>query len=76
MSGKKRTIIYTYRKMAGLSQEELARMLQVSQATISQWERGILRPRWAHLYLLSRALRIPLSQLVREFGLQEIDLND
>lgn len=48
--------IETFRKTLNLSQAELADRLGVSQASVSQWERGKKRPRRTVLLLLESLL--------------------
>lgn len=51
-----------------LNQNELAKMLHVSRATVSKWETGINFPGLQNLEDLSKILDFPLTQL---FNLQE-----
>lgn len=50
--------IRTRRQQAGLSQVELARLLDVDVGTVSRWERGAMQPRpyveHAVLYVLRK----------------------
>lgn len=52
------------RKNAGLTQEDIAKLLGVSQSAVSQWERGIASPGIARIHALSGILSIPVEQLV------------
>lgn len=47
------------RERRSLSQTELARLMEVSDAQISRWERGRVMPSPRHLEGLGRALGVP-----------------
>ena len=49
-----------YRKSFGLDQDELAELLDVTQATVSRWEAGIRTP------------RDPVEVLMRLYGLDDV----
>lgn len=58
------------RKRLGLSQQELADLLDVQQRTISEWERGKVTIR--HETILARALRDVARELAEDLAvLQE-----
>ncbi len=48
------------RQRAGLSQAELAERLGLRQSSVSQWERGVTKPKTVHLLALADALGINL----------------
>ncbi len=48
------------RQGAGLSQEELAKLLKVATNTISRWETATYHPRIEDLEALARALKVPI----------------
>ncbi len=48
------------RQRAGLSQAELAELLGLRQSSVSQWERGVTKPKTVHLLALAAALGINL----------------
>lgn len=48
----------------GLTQEELARALNVTRQTISKWERGLVAPDTVNLSALGRLYGISLDELV------------
>ncbi len=48
------------RRRAGLSQAELAELLDVRQSSVSQWERGSTRPSTVYLLALTAALKCSL----------------
>jgi len=45
------------RVRAGLSQRDAAKLLGVSQATISRWERGLARPTWNEISSYAKVLK-------------------
>lgn len=57
--------IKTFRKSIGLTQEELAEKLGVSQESVSQWEKQRKNPSRPILILLSR-LKQDISEVVRK----------
>lgn len=54
------------RVMKSLSQEELAKMMGVTQGTVSQWEKGITHPSIKRLSRLANILNISLTDLIGE----------
>ena len=56
----------TFRKKAGLTQEELAEKAGVSNITISQWENGIYAPTMTRIKALAKALNVPESDLLHD----------
>ena len=57
--------VRTFRKKAGLSQERLAEKAELHPVYISQVERGTKAVSVEALWKLSRALKVPMSALVR-----------
>lgn len=51
------------RKALGMTQEELAEVLGVKQATVSDLERGKKEPRWPNAVKIARTLSISLDIL-------------
>lgn len=49
---------------AGLSQQKLAEMCNVSQGAVSQWERGISHPGFRVIKKLADALRVSIEDLL------------
>lgn len=45
------------RVQAGLSQRELAQLLDISQARVSRWERGVSRPTWEEISSYAKVLK-------------------
>lgn len=54
-----------YRKAAGISQEELAARLGVSQVAISQWESGRTHPAFEKIIRLADILGVTIDELVK-----------
>lgn len=57
-------VIREIRKQRGLSQEELAELLDISVEAISKLERGVTKPRLGTIEKLSQRLKIPMNKLV------------
>lgn len=54
-----------YRKAVGISQEELAAQLGVSQVAVSQWESGRTHPGFEKIIKLSDILGVTIDELVK-----------
>lgn len=67
--------IRKYREKSGLSQKELAELINVSNSRISNWEQGINRPDADILADLCRALNVSPSELL-DVRLAPQDLNE
>ena len=65
--------LYELRKQAGLSQEELAEMLDVSRQFVSKWESDKGYPEMTRLIFLSDYFDISLDYLVR--GVEKEDVS-
>lgn len=65
--------ISQYRKLAGLSQEQLAERLKVSRQTVSRWENGIASPGMERLYQLGEVLNVSITALL---GVQKEEPQD
>ena len=63
--------IKAIRKSKGLSQEELAALLNVVRQTVSKWEQGRSVPDADLLIALSEALQVPVSTLLGETACEE-----
>ena len=65
------------RRLAELSQRELARMTNLSDPYLSQLERGLHEPSLRVIKSIARALNIPTETMLRHAGLIEdgVDLN-
>ncbi len=63
--------IRSQRRLAELSQRELARLADLSDAYLSQLERGLHEPSVRVLHGLSKALNVPPDMLLRFLGRNE-----
>ena len=68
-------IIRQARMNAGLTQEQLAEAIFVSRDKISAFENGRSEPGYTEIVLLSKALRIPVSDFFPETGKTADDSN-
>ena len=59
--------VQQYRKANGLSQDELARLLKVRRATISDWENGVRMPRFNNVKKLAEIFKIDTRTLAKDF---------
>ena len=64
-TGVKTTNTKELREAAGLSQEDLARMLGLDRSTIAKWEGGASRPTASKLPALAAALGCSIDDLFR-----------
>ena len=58
------TAIKQLRKQKGISQQELAAMINVTQAAISQWELGSAKPTIENLVLLAKIFDCKVDDLI------------
>lgn len=58
------TYLYNLRKSIKISQNELGKMLGVSNKAISKWETGESRPALKQLYGLAKIFNVPLEELI------------
>ncbi|WP_043883840.1 helix-turn-helix domain-containing protein [Caldanaerobacter subterraneus] len=56
------------RRQKGMTQREFAEKLHISQSIISQVERGFRKPYPKFMKLVSKALKVPQSELFTENG--------
>jgi len=63
--------IYELRKKNGLSQEQLAEMLNVSRQSISKWEGNLTYPEPDKLITLSEYFQVSLDYLMKTDGVNE-----
>ena len=54
------------RKARGIKQGEMARLMDVSQGTISNWEHGRYEPKIAQLFELAEILECSVMELIEE----------
>lgn len=65
--------IYTLRKQAGLSQEDLAHRTGVSRQTISKWESGAMVPELFNLHALCTLFGVSADYLLFGVNTQSVD---
>lgn len=58
--------IILYRKRKGLTQEELADLLEVSRQTVTKWESGSVLPNLDYIMGLSVIFGITIDNLVKD----------
>lgn len=58
--------IYTLRRKSGLSQEQLAEIIDVSRQAISKWEGGLSLPESEKLIAISEYFHVTLDYLLKE----------
>jgi transcriptional regulator with XRE-family HTH domain len=73
MSNDFRDWVRNVRLRKGLTQDELAEGVGVSQTTVSQWESGRNKPTLANLKALSNFLHEPLDELMVFIGTRPSD---
>ena len=62
------TNLRTLRENRNLSQEDLARKLQISRQSISKWEQGISYPSILYLVPLTKILDCTLEELLKDLN--------
>lgn len=58
------SILYKLRKELGITQNDLANALNISNKTVSKWEVGITTPSFEMLYKISEYFKVPFSDLI------------
>lgn len=56
------------RQEKGLTQEQLAAMIGVTQGAVAQWENGLSHPSFTKIPRLADALGITIDELMRKAG--------
>lgn len=56
------------RKAKGLTQEQLAKLVGVTQGAVAQWEKGIAHPSFDKLKSVADALEITADELLKKAG--------
>lgn len=56
------------RKAKGLTQEQLAKLLGVTQGAVAQWENGLTHPAFNMLPRLAAALGVTVDELIGKEG--------
>ena len=54
------------RKRKGMSQEQLAEMLDVSRQSVSKWEQGITDPSTSNLFALAKLFNVSVEELLKD----------
>jgi transcriptional regulator with XRE-family HTH domain len=60
---KPQTPLYQFRRARTISQEDLARLAEISQQTLSKYERGVLLPPADRQARLAAILGVPVTSL-------------
>src|SRR5471032_2514739 len=61
-------VVQRYRERAGLTQDELAARLEVTQQTVGKWESGKAYPRPGVFARLNQTLSIPAAEIMDLYG--------
>lgn len=61
-------MVQRYRELAGLTQDDLGKVIEVSQQTIAKWESGRAYPRPAAFSKLCAVLRIPHQEIMEPYA--------
>ena len=65
--------LQTLRRSRGLSQEQLAEILEVSRQAVSKWENGTSDPSTSNLCALAKLYGIPVEELLHETQEEKIE---
>ena len=57
--------LHTLRKQKGITQAELAEIMDVSRQAVSRWESGVVTPSIENLKRLSSLYGVPLASAIR-----------
>lgn len=68
--------VLAQRRLANISQRQLAKVSGVSDSYLSQLERGMYRPSAEVLKSLAKAFNLPVSTMFTQFGLLDEDSAD
>ncbi len=55
-----------YREVNNISQEKFGKIVGVNKQTVSRWEKGTLQPSTNMYFLISKAINIPLEDILDE----------
>lgn len=61
-------IIKLIRKTMGITQEELAKRIGVTQGTVAQWENGLTHPAFDKLSKVADVLGVTVDELIKKAG--------
>ena len=56
--------IKKFRKESGLSQQELANLININQSNVSRWEKDISRPDYETLIKLAEVLGVTINDIL------------
>lgn len=54
------------REAKGMTQEQFAKLVGVTQGAVAQWENGLTHPSFDKLMRIADVLGVPLDELVRK----------
>lgn len=54
------------REAKGLTQEQFAKLVGVTQGAVAQWENGLTHPSFDKLMKIADVLEVPLDELARK----------
>ena len=54
------------REAKGMTQEQFAKLVVVTQGAVAQWENGMTHPSFDKLMKIADVLEVPLDELVRK----------
>ncbi|MGN8819698.1 helix-turn-helix transcriptional regulator [Atopobiaceae bacterium HCP3S3_A4] len=60
------------RQLSGMTQEDFARIADVSRGAVAQWERGFAEPRMGNIQRLSDYFRIPKAWIIEDGGMDGV----
>ena len=56
------------RKAKGMTQEQLAKLLGITQGAVAQWENGLTHPSFQMLQKVASALGVTVDELIGKAG--------
>lgn len=65
--------IKSLRKNAGISQEELGQMLNVSRQPVSKWELNQSQPEMQNIVQLSKIFNVPIESIISDTNIAPVD---
>lgn len=73
MSSTSRNII-RLRKLSGMTQDDFARIADVTRSAVAQWERGSAEPRMGAIQSLSDYFHIPKAWIIEDGGMDGVEV--